>query len=244
MITPPNPIDSCCDGPMPDWLPGEWERFLASDAARPAGLDVYEDIFANGLLFPLQRKRELAAMMALARTIAPSVVMEIGADKGSSFYHWIKCQPTVTRAIAAEIRGVPYADAFRRAFPAVDVLGLAASTPKIETRDRVGQWLQKDRIDCLFLDGSKAFLHLDYDLYLPLVKPGGWIFIHDVNPDATNHQPSPPARVYESICRAAEKRLIVDTSELAEDLPDSGYARWLQFWGRSSCGVGCIRVRG
>jgi cephalosporin hydroxylase len=67
---------------------------MENDKDRMPGLDLYTEIFDHPWLFPLQRKAEMAAMMKLARSIEPKTVMEIGSDKGGSFYHWVKGQET------------------------------------------------------------------------------------------------------------------------------------------------------
>lgn len=242
--------DVCIDAPLPAGLRHAWQLFLAGDADRPRGLDLYEEIFSDELLFPLQRKRELAAMMRLARSIEPRTVMEIGADKGGSFYHWIKCLPTVERAIAIEVRGVPYADLFAQAFDDVAVLlGLACSSLTDATAAALREFLSPRSIDCLFMDGAKAWFARDWDLYAPMVRPGGLIFVHDIN-EGGPHAPAPPAEFFRSIAAPYETSTIIDTSEIddaarreAHGLPPAdSYEAWLRYWKTSSCGVGVIRV--
>lgn len=241
--------DFCSDAPLPPNLIDAWIQFFTVDKDRQPGHDLYEDIFDNGWLFPLQRKRELEKMMALARTIQPGVVMEIGADKGSGFYHWIKCHPTVRRAIACEIRGVPYANLFNSTFPQVDILDVPTTSLKEETRNFITQWLGEDKIDCLFLDGAKSFFHRDFELYSPLVRSGGLIFMHDVN-EGGPHQSSPPAKFFRELNGNLEKTMILDTSEVEEvtgrkqlGMPLNAYQNWLLFWNYSSCGVGVVKLR-
>src|SRR5688572_5725105 len=154
-----------------------WEKFLSEE--RQDGLDVYPEIFHDGILFPLQRMRETEKMIAMARTVKPSVVMEIGSDKGGSFYHWVKGL-IPTKAIALEIRGIPFAEAFQKAFPDTRFFFGDDSSYDPVIVDAVWHFLNGDKIDCLFIDGDKHGFSKDVAAYLPMMRQGGMIFLHDV----------------------------------------------------------------
>ena len=61
------------DAPFPAELIPCIEAFLADDAKRPPGLDLYEDCFTSSLFFPLQRREELRWMIRKAREINQTV---------------------------------------------------------------------------------------------------------------------------------------------------------------------------
>lgn len=228
---------------FPPGLADAWNRFLETDAQRRRGLDVYPELFAEPILFPLQRKRELTAMMRSARAIQPRIVVEIGSDKGGGFYHWIKCHPAVELAIAIEIRGVPLIEPMARAFPDVIVRGIAGSSYEMATVCAVREMLDGRPIDCLFLDGEKCFFNLDFDAYLPLMRVGGKVFLHDINPHGTDDELAPPVKVFQGLCQKFPGQTIIDASEAAEiDQPRTAYESWLKFWGQRSCGVGILTV--
>lgn len=239
-MTPNDPYDSCDDDPLPADLVEHWKSFLEFPEPRIAQ-DWCPGVFDHPVLYPLQRRREFAKMLSMARGLNPAVVMEIGADKGGSIYQWIKCLPTVRRAIACEIRGVPYANLFRSAFPQVDFMALPESSLLEANRDKIADFLGDDPIDCLFIDGCKACVDRDFTFYAPMVRPGGLVFIHDVNPDADAHEPAPAARFFQRI-EPNDKGIVVDVSELDDPAEDTAYGRWLRFWGKSSCGFGWVRV--
>ena len=88
------------DGPLPTNLAECW-RGLLYDRNIQTG-----DVYAHPVLFPLQRQAEAAEMVKVARGVSPTVVMEIGADKGGGILAWCML-PTVRRVIACEIRGTP-----------------------------------------------------------------------------------------------------------------------------------------
>ena len=90
------------DANFPAGMLDHIERFFSVDGDRPAGLDVYPDVFKTPCFFPLQRMRETEKMIAVARSAEPQVIYEIGTDKGGGLYHWCKCFPLVRRVIACE----------------------------------------------------------------------------------------------------------------------------------------------
>ena len=229
------------DLPLPDGLVAEWTKFLVTDSERPTGEDMYLDIFNHGLLFPLQRSFECAAMIGTARKEIRSIrcVMEIGADKGGGFYHWVKGFPYVHKAIACEYRGVPYIPAFENAFPNVQFLGLPDSSYDSVAVGKVRKFLDGEQLDCLFIDGDKSGTSKDFEAYLPLMRPGGLVFIHDIN--AEIHARS----FFFSLHGRFRLALLLDGREgkamqESKQAPQSGYEGWLKIWGTTSCGVGVV----
>lgn len=227
------------DDPFPDGMVEEIEAFLEADTA-PPGQDLYDAVFATATMFPLQRKAEMRRMMHLARQGMPRVVFEIGTDKAGSLFHWCKCLPTVTRVIACEIRGVPYAEAFTAAFPEIDFLWLPQSSFDPETVNGVEDWLDGDLIDRLFLDGDKSFFLADFDAYLPLMAYDGIVFLHDIT------DPTPGDAFEEIKKRGFRTQTIIDRDEWREveqrGGPRTAHEHWLKTWCGKSCGVGVVYV--
>lgn len=217
----------------------------------PAGRDVYPEIFA-GDVFPLQRTNELAAMMQSARSLAPQVVMEIGSDKGGSFFHWCKSLPTVRRAIAIEYNGIPFIEGFLKLFPTIDFCFVEGSSYEPSNVARVNTFLhdtneedKPDFIDCLFIDGDKNGTARDFHAYAPMVRPGGLVFIHDIE-DRTIH----PSDFFYSLAKHYRIMAIFDGREGAEaekranaGAPlQNSYDQWLRAWKWHSCGVGVVQM--
>jgi hypothetical protein len=229
--------------PWPDNFLEECRRFFEDvEPGLEPGLDLYPEVFETPLFFPLQRQRELGAIIRLARPLKPKVVMEIGADKGGGLYHWCKCFPSVRKAVAIEIRGLPYGRLFEQAFPDTAFCWLECSSYAQSTVKCVRGLLHEDLVDVLFIDGDKLGTRKDYDAYAPLVRPGGLIFIHDVNGDD-------PGKAFEAIDHP-RKSIVLDQSECHEaaereargEPVTTAYEGWLRHWKGRSCGVGVIEV--
>jgi hypothetical protein len=289
------------DAPFPTGMLPDIEKFFRETHPKlTPGQDWYPEVFATELFFPLQRPRELAEMIRVARKANSSVcpncekwgpsskhiapcqrcqgtktvggpvtVMEIGADKGGSLYHWCQCLPTVHNVIACEIRGTPYRHEFERAFPKIkfcwtlasktdhgEVLHwLKAKAKKIgaEITEQIGGMTiadvnslpAREPIDVLFIDGDKLGMLKDFDAYLPLMrKPGGIVFMHDISDDH-------PAEAFKALIRRGYKvDTIIDRSEGIDaasradrgEAPRNTHDGWLMHWRGRSCGVGVIRL--
>lgn len=231
------------DFPLPENLCDAWQEFLADEKAFDH-IRVSDRVFANPTLMPLQRKCELNQMLTTAAITEPRVVMEIGADKGGGLFHWC-CLPTVKRVVGIEIRGTPYADLFRAAFPHIEFLFIPASSYSPETIRTVREFLDADKFDCIFLDGEKCAFDKDFAAYYPMMRSGGIVFMHDVYGEA------PPAQFFQAVSAGGNGRMILDTSEgewakarEANGIPVEGmYEEWLRYWAdRPTCGVGVIQL--
>jgi predicted O-methyltransferase YrrM len=233
------------DDPFPSGLLPSIEKFFESEETREPGENLYPDIFLTELFFPLQRQRELARMMEIAREYEPKVVYEIGADKGGGLYHFCKSLPTVTRVIACEVRGTPYQHLFEKAFPHIDFLWLAESSYGVEAVSRIKEWLGSDTLDVVFIDGDKSAFELDFDTVQPMLSKVSVVFMHDVT------DPAPGAAFNAVVQRkVGHCSTIIDRTDATEacqreneGIPSTGsHEGWLRHWKGRSYGVGVIRI--
>jgi hypothetical protein len=230
------------DESFPPGMLDDIARFFADEARREPGLDLYPDVFETAYFFPLQRKGELAAMMRLARSVQPKVVMEIGADKGGGLYHWCKCLPSVQRVVACEVRGLPYAPLFEKKFPHLSFLWLHGSSYDPGNVRRVAEWLSGDQINCLFLDGDKGAFLDDFRAYVPLAN--GLVFVHDIQDPA-------PGAAFKSMTEGRQWSTIFDRADSHWAMerasrgipPASAHEAWLRHWEGRSCGVGVLYLK-
>lgn len=234
------------DGPFPPTMVADIEKFFELEESRINGLGIYHDVFEVDTFFPLQRKNEMRKMLSRAGGTKPKVIMEIGADKGGSIYHWCKV-PGVTNIIACEIRGTPYKHIFDHHFPDIGFCWLEKSSYEGGSLDIVQEYLEiiGSNIDVLFIDGDKSAFIEDFHLYQPLVSDRGLIFMHDIFDDA------PKTAFYEVGYQGYNTEIIHDISEYNElakrvskgHSPVNAYENWLMHWRGCSCGVGVINPR-
>ncbi len=230
------------EDPLPAELNDCFEVLFALEHERDRGQDVYEAIFSHPLLFPLQRRREMSFMMQEARRIQPRVVCEIGADKGGGLYHWCKSLITVERVVACEIRGTPYSRLFAKAFPEIDFLWIPDSSYEPRSLRVVSDWLGKEKIDCLFIDGDKHAFDKDFWSYRPMLSDSGIVFMHDIND-------KPPLAGFNNVVKAGyrhKKHTDISESKEAMNRQEQGtpskdvHEDWLRHWKGQSAGVGVI----
>jgi hypothetical protein len=234
------------------------EEFLREDYRRLNG----DEAYSSNWFFPLQRKREAERMLRIAKELKPVTVLEIGADKGAGVYQWVKNLTTVQYMLAIEPRGCPYVRAMEQAFPRVRFCLVEGSSYTWTTLEFIRGWLAAARIpaglstnidmgktlpiDVLFIDGDKLSYIKDFDAYLPLMRPDGIVFCHDINWDT-------PMEDYNRIVnRGYRSETIIDVRESNEALareaqgipPSCPHEGWLRHWRGKSCGVGVIYLDG
>lgn len=224
--------DPQTQGPWPENLRDEWRKVLAHE----------REEYDSGA-FPLQRGREQSQMTKIASWCngGDGTIMEIGADKGGGLLAWLELRPQ--KLIANEVRGCPSSDLVEAAYPRTRFLWSEASIYAPATVEAVKVFLAGDKIDVLFIDGNKAEFRRDFDLYRPLMRPGGVVFMHDIQDDA-------PGRAFRSLSPEYVTATIIDTTESAEVAlrfrqgiePASEHERWLLQWGGRSCGVGVVYI--
>lgn len=240
------------DEPMPVWARERWEDFLANKAnPYDTDDDIHRELFDSDLC-PLQRARELSLMLSLVReeVKSPVAIMEIGTDKCSTFYHWLRAfKHSLKKAIGVEIRGVPVKGLFERAFPQIQFLWIEGSSYSPETVQRVTEFMGDDRLDFLFLDGDKNNFLTDFNCYRPLLSSRALVAFHDVFDNGSPMQRDFQRAVkdytsYGAIIDNQEcdrvKAALVCGREPSESFPPA-YLDFLKIWSYTSCGYGYIR---
>jgi predicted O-methyltransferase YrrM len=182
-----------------------------------------------------QKLREFSGLVALAREHSPSTVVEIGTLHGGTLWAW--CQIAVDDAaiISIDLPGGPFGGGYpedtaaqlrryARATQAIHLLRADSHDPM--TLERVREILGIRQIDLLFIDGDHTYdgVRQDFEMYAPLVRPGGLIALHDI---LAHKDPS---------CEVA--RFWRDTEEGYEHLEfiDRGDRAWRGHWG----GIGVL----
>lgn len=135
---------------------------------------------------PEQLDGEFRALLAIVNGLAPGAVVEIGSYKGGSLYQWQEHTAPGSVIIAIDLPGGPWGS--RDALPHVgqwrewgpEIIPILADSHSADTVEAVRQEI--DAIDFLFIDGDHRYegAKSDFDLYWPMVRPGGIVALHDV----------------------------------------------------------------
>lgn len=126
----------------------------------------------------IQKPQELAAFLAIVMDVEPlKTIVEVGAFAGGTLWAWHQLG---ARVIGVDMPPPGYPDG-----PQVNDLGMTVicgDSHDPVTRDQLVTELAGDLVDMLFIDGDHTYegVKADYELYAPLVRPGGVIAFHDI----------------------------------------------------------------
>lgn len=140
-----------------------------------------------------QVRTEFLQMFEHVKAQNPSVILEIGTAKGATLLGWCRMasRKVVSVDLPGGIHGGGYPKAKRRLYrqfvadrPDVALHLIQADSHLAATRERAEQALAGDKIDVLFIDGDHTYegVKADFELWSPLVRPGGLVIFHDILP--------------------------------------------------------------
>jgi predicted O-methyltransferase YrrM len=138
---------------------------------------------------PYQVPSEIATLLTELQRRKPRLILEIGTANGGTLFLWTRIAAPDATIVSVDLPGGAFGDGYPawrawlyRQFPidqqSLHLIRGNSHTP--ETRDRVRDLLPE--IDFLFIDGDHTYdgVKADFDMYAPLVRPGGLIALHDV----------------------------------------------------------------
>ncbi len=140
---------------------------------------------------PTQADEELEWLLGLLGYQQISTVVEIGTDEGGTLLVWTRAAAPDALLIALDIRPLGLLGRFsawallRRGFARpgqrVELL-MPIDSHDPRTLERLRRRLDGRPIDFLFIDGDHSYdgVKRDFEMYSPLVRPGGLVAFHDV----------------------------------------------------------------
>jgi predicted O-methyltransferase YrrM len=152
---------------------------------------IVELALCNPIIRAIQVPAELRRFAAIVAERQPKSILEIGTYRGGTLLVLCRLSHPGATVISVDLPGGPFwgwHSWFRmpilKAFPANGQrLHLVRDdSRKPETRDKVAELLGDQRLDLLFIDADHTYqsVRSDFELYSPLVKPGGLIAFHDI----------------------------------------------------------------
>jgi predicted O-methyltransferase YrrM len=147
---------------------------------------------------PNQKEEEILWLLDRLADAPPRVVLEIGTDRGGTLFLWTRVAADDALLVTLDLRKMvgrlgrlsPFAlvrTRFARGRQRVELLDDVDSQDPV-TADRVRRLLGGRPVDFLFIDGDHRYegVRRDFELYEPLVGPGGIVAFHDVSPRSTS----------------------------------------------------------
>lgn len=166
-------------------------RFRQAMTAEDAVTFAQSFNWKGGPIRPTQAREEILWLLQLLQQRPPRTVIEIGTQGGGTLFLWTRVAAADALLIAVDSASLGTLGS-RSAF-AVLLRGFARSLQRIEliferdshapdTRRAVERALEGRPVDFLFIDGDHSYegVARDFELYAPLVTPGGLIAFHDV----------------------------------------------------------------
>jgi cephalosporin hydroxylase len=141
-----------------------------------------------------QRPSEIRSFLAMASSLRPRAVVEIGTAAGGTLFMLACIASRDARIVSVDLPGgafgggyswwrKPLYRSFARDRQRVVLLRGDSHAPATVARVRTG--LDGRPIDLLFIDGDHTFagVRADFDAYAAWVRPGGLIAFHDIKDD-------------------------------------------------------------
>lgn len=162
-------------------------RRAARAAQEPA--DVVDASFGISVgelsITPVQTRSEIIELLSLLRDERPRRVLEVGTANGGTLYLLAWAAARDARLLSIDLRELPRVRRLLlRSFGGrrQRILLMTADSHTAGTRAAVQRFLGGAPLDLLFVDGDHSYdgVRRDYDLYAPLVRPGGLIAFHDI----------------------------------------------------------------
>ncbi len=170
---------------------------------------------------PGQIRSEIEEFVSIVVAQRPARTLEIGTAAGGTLFLLAWASTNDASLLSLDIN--PFHAPRRRLYRAFARNGqkvkvLCADSHLDETRAAVVEFFDAGSLDLLFIDGdhSDASVRRDYELYAPLVRPGGIVALHDIV-GGRNEVGGVPA-FWQEI-----KHALVDPQELVASWDQSGY---------------------
>jgi predicted O-methyltransferase YrrM len=136
-------------------------------------------------------RSELFKFASLIQEQRPKSVLEIGTRNGGTFFVLCQLSDPLAKVISLDLPGGNFGGGYggyrvpvlrRMKRPQQQLHLLRADSHDPSTLGRVGDVLQGTKLDLLFIDADHRYegVKQDFEMYSPLVKPGGIIAFHDI----------------------------------------------------------------
>ncbi len=196
---------------------------------------VFSNSFLAELIRPMQVREEIAELVKLVERLRPRTVLEIGTARGGTLFLWTRAAARDATIISIDLPG----GLFGGGYPFLRSIlykNLGKDKQRIillrrDSHDRKTLGIVRDLLgnrllDFLFIDGDHTYegVKMDYEMYSPLVRPGGIIAFHDIVPG--------PEELVGGVPRFWK--------ELKEKIPKDNYLEIVKDWNQGGYGISVL----
>jgi cephalosporin hydroxylase len=182
--------------------------------------DIYDSImkfeFLGVDIRPIQVRSEILQLLHIVHDLAPDIILEIGTNKGGTLALFCNVAPNSAKIISLDLPYGPFGGGYRpwkipfyQSFTHGDqsLILLQKNSHEQTSVDEITTLLSGKKIDFLFIDGDHTYegVKKDFEMYSPLVRPGGVIAFHDV----VVHPPESGVNI-EPFMKELEKKYIIN----------------------------------
>jgi cephalosporin hydroxylase len=181
-----------------------------------------------------QIRNEIFALIERVRRLQPRTVVEVGTHKGGNSFLFCHAVPSVQRVVGVDLWVQNSAKLIHFARPGQVYRALHGDSQTAAMRDKAKRQLAGQPLDFLFIDGDHSYagVRADFELYAPLVRPGGMIALHDIVADHRTRYGRDTGCYAGDVWRFwAELKQDYDCEELIDSPDQDGF------------GIGVVRVR-
>ena len=141
----------------------------------------------------IQKRGEILDLLREVRRLRPRRVLEIGSAAGGTLFLWTRAATADATVVSVSLPdGADGSPAEARAVRRLAALGrrrqrvhlLRDSSHSSGARRKLVELLDGRPLDFLFMDGDHSYdgVARDFSEYVPLVRPGGLVALHDIHP--------------------------------------------------------------
>jgi predicted O-methyltransferase YrrM len=142
----------------------------------------------SGLIRPEQKPSEIVRLLKHLQNRPPGRLLEIGTAEGGTLFMLTRVARDDATIVSLSLPDTPEVEeprlALFRSFalPAQELSLLRRDSHDLATRDEVVRLIGDQGLDFLFIDGDHSYAGAkqDFELYAPLVRPGGLVALHDI----------------------------------------------------------------
>jgi cephalosporin hydroxylase len=151
--------------------------------------------YASGFFWPDQVFEEILETAREVASLRPRYVLEIGTDAGGTLLMWSRIAHPEAVIVSIDLPGAQAGTTpsrlrdplfLRMGLPGQRIHLIRGNSHHPATLEKARLLIGRNLVDFLYIDGdhTEEGVRADYEMYGPLVRPGGLIAFHDIVVDS------------------------------------------------------------